>query len=145
KRVGEMAPVMNQVVKEARKRGVFIIHAPSDTMDYYKDTPQRKRAMEAPTAKAPVDMSTWCALDPAKEAPLPIDDADGGCDDSPVCPQHKAWTREHPAIEVAEEDAVTDNGLEVYNLLQQHGIENVIVMGVHANMCVLGRSFGIRR
>ena len=44
KRVGEMAPVMNEVIKAARKRGVFIIHAPSDTMDYYKGTPQRRRA-----------------------------------------------------------------------------------------------------
>jgi nicotinamidase-related amidase len=145
KRVGEMAPIMNLVVKEARRQGVFIIHAPSDTMDFYKGTPQRRRAMDAPAATPPVDMSTWCALDPAKEAPLPIDAADGGCDDLPTCPQHKAWTREHPAIEIADEDAVTDNGLEVYNLLQQHGIENVIIMGVHANMCVLGRSFGIRR
>jgi len=145
KRVGEMAPVMNEVIKAARKRGVFIIHAPSDTMDYYKGTPQRRRATEASPAKAPVDMSTWCAIDPAKEPPLPIDDSDGGCDDSPTCTQHKAWSREHPAIEIAAEDAVTDSGLEVYNLLQQHGIENVIVMGVHTNMCVLGRSFGIRR
>src|SRR5206468_10259286 len=87
KRVGEMAPVMNQVVKEARRRGVFIIHAPSDTMDFYKDTLQRRRAKEAPAAKAPVDMSTWCAIDPAREQPLPIDDADGGCDDSPTCSQ----------------------------------------------------------
>src|SRR5258708_6707128 len=46
RRVGEMAPVMNEVVKAARKRGVFIIHAPSDTMDSYKDTPQRRRAQE---------------------------------------------------------------------------------------------------
>src|SRR5205823_14857732 len=32
-----------------------------------------------------------------------------------------------------------------YNLLQQRGIDNVIVMGVHANMCVLGRPFSIRQ
>src|SRR5438445_12305001 len=41
-RVAEMAPRMNQVVSEARKRGVFIIHCPSDTMKYYEGTPQRK-------------------------------------------------------------------------------------------------------
>jgi nicotinamidase-related amidase len=145
RRVGEMAPVMNEVVKAARMRGTFIIHAPSDTMDYYKDAPQRRRAQEAPQVQPPAPMDSWCAIDPAKEPPLPIDDSDGGCDDVPACPQHKAWTRQHPAIEIAPADAVTDSGLEVYNLLQQHGIENVIVMGVHTNMCVLGRSFGIRR
>ena len=48
-RVAEMAPVMNEVVKTARSRGVFIIHAPSDTMKYYEGTPERMRAQEAPT------------------------------------------------------------------------------------------------
>src|SRR3982750_2130973 len=31
-RVAEMAPRMNEVVKKAREQGVFIIHAPSETM-----------------------------------------------------------------------------------------------------------------
>src|SRR5688572_12554323 len=44
-RVAEMAPRMNEVVTAARKRGMFIVHAPSETMDFYKDTPQRKRAI----------------------------------------------------------------------------------------------------
>ena len=42
RRVGEMAPRMNQVLTEARKRGVLIIHAPSGCMDAYKDHPARK-------------------------------------------------------------------------------------------------------
>src|SRR5262245_7583569 len=46
-RVAEMAPVMNRVVSEARTRGVLVVHAPSETMDFYKDTPQRKRAQSA--------------------------------------------------------------------------------------------------
>lgn len=145
RRVAELAPVMNVVVAAARRKGMFIIHAPSDTMDFYKDAPQRKRAMEAPAAAARTDVKTWRSIDPAKEPPLPIDDSDGGCDDDPMCKDFKAWTREHPAIEIADEDAVSDKGDEVFNLLQQHGIENVIVMGVHANMCVLGRPFSIRR
>ena len=29
--------------------------------------------------------------------------------------------------------------------MKQRGIENVIVMGVHTNMCVLGRPFSIRQ
>jgi nicotinamidase-related amidase len=145
KRVGEMAPVMNRVVKTARAQGVFIIHAPSDTIEFYANTPQRKRAQEAPKVTPPAPMDSWCGIDPSRETALPIDDSDGGCDDSPQCKQGKAWSRQHPAIEIAEQDAITDNGLEVYNLLQQHGIENVIIMGVHTNMCVLGRSFGIRR
>src|SRR5438445_11736100 len=37
-RVAEMAPRMNEVITEARRRGVFIIHCPSDTMKYYENT-----------------------------------------------------------------------------------------------------------
>lgn len=143
-RVGEMAPRMNEVVKAARAKGVFIIHAPSDTMKFYEGTPQRKRAQEAPVAKPPVELKRWCNLDPAKEAPLPIDDSDGGCDDDPQCKQGGPWKRQIDVIEVADQDAVTDSA-EAYNLLQQRGIDNVIVMGVHANMCVLGRPFSIRQ
>ena len=143
-RVAEMAPRMNEVVKAARAKGVFIIHAPSETMEFYKDTPQRKRAQSAPLAKPPVELKRWRHLDPEREAPLPIDDSDGGCDDWPQCETASPWKRQIPAIEIAEQDAITDSA-EAYNLLQERGIENVIVMGVHANMCVLGRPFSIRQ
>ena len=47
-RVAEMAPRMNEVVTELRRRGVLIIHCPSDTMKYYEGTPGRKLAQAAP-------------------------------------------------------------------------------------------------
>jgi hypothetical protein len=36
-----MAPRMNAVIKAARARGVTIVHAPSDTMDFYQDARAR--------------------------------------------------------------------------------------------------------
>ena len=41
-------------------------------------------------------------------------------------------------------DAITDSA-EAFYLMKQRGIKNVIVMGVHTNMCVLGRPFSIRQ
>ncbi|MBT6005396.1 MAG: hypothetical protein HOG79_06730, partial [Prolixibacteraceae bacterium] len=41
-RVAEMAPLMNDIVSNAREKGVQIVHAPSDCMDYYEDHPARK-------------------------------------------------------------------------------------------------------
>jgi len=41
-------------------------------------------------------------------------------------------------------DAITDSA-EAYYLMRQRGIKNLIVMGVHTNMCVLGRPFSIRQ
>jgi nicotinamidase-related amidase len=145
RRCGALAERMAPLVEEARARGVHIIHAPSDTIDFYKGHPARKRALAAAPAKAPVEIGGWCSLEPDREGALPIDDSDGGCDCQPQCKTGKAWTRQHPAIRIDDADIISDNGQEVYNYLVQHGIKNVIYMGVHTNMCVLGRSFGIRQ
>jgi nicotinamidase-related amidase len=48
------------------------------------------------------------------------------------------------AIQILPDDALSDSGVEVWNLLESRGIRNVIVLGVHTNMCVLGRPFGLR-
>ena len=52
RRVGEMAPRMNEVLKAARKQGALIIHCPSGCMKHYADTPQRKLAQQAPEDEA---------------------------------------------------------------------------------------------
>ncbi|NIP95284.1 MAG: cysteine hydrolase, partial [Akkermansiaceae bacterium] len=106
RRVGEMAGPLNEVVRKARARGVFIIHAPSSVVDYYKDTPERALARKAPFAKAPIKLSEkdrwgtkWCWPDPAFEGVLPIDDSDMGCScDEPKCEIREAWTRQIKTI-----------------------------------------------
>ena len=144
-RVAEMAPRMNQLITEARNRGVLIIHAPSGTLDAYKDTPQRKLAQQAPKVKPKVPLRGWCSLDSNREGDrLPIDDSDGGCPCQPKCPGGSPWRSQIDTIEIKPGDAITDSA-EAYYLMQQRGIENVIVMGVHTNMCVLGRPFSIRQ
>jgi nicotinamidase-related amidase len=152
RRVGELAGPTNEVVTLVRKRGVFIIHAPSSVTSFYKDAPQRKLAQNAPFAKTPVPLATterwgtcWCWTDAKHEGVLPIDDSDMGCDCAVKCPIREAWTRQTPAIEIAPGDAITDNGQETWNLLTQRGIDNVMICGVHLNMCVLGRPFAIRQ
>jgi len=152
RRVSELAGPMNDVVKAARDQGVFIIHAPSTVVDFYHDTSQRNRAQIAPFAEPPLPLSTaerwgttWCWPDAARERDLPIDDSDMGCDCQIKCPIRDAWSRQIATLEIMEPDAITDRGQETYNLLAARGIENVILTGVHLNMCVLGRPFGIRQ
>lgn len=143
-RVAELAPHMNQLITALRARGVLIIHCPSETMKFYEGTPGRKLAQSAPPASPREPLKGWGGLDPAREPPLPIDDSDGGCDDDPPCTTGAPWRRQIATIEIKERDAVTDN-TEAYNLMRQRGITNVIIMGVHQNMCVLGRPFSIRQ
>jgi nicotinamidase-related amidase len=143
-RVAEMAPRMNEVVRALRQRGALIIHCPSDTMKFYEGTAGRKLAQAAPKVTAKVPLQGWCSLDQVREPALPIDDSDGGCDDQPQCQQGSPWRRQIATIEIQEGDAITDSA-EAYNLMRQRGITNVMVMGVHQNMCVLGRPFSIRQ
>ena len=136
-RLEEMLPRMNQVVNEARRLGVHIIHAPSDCMDFYAATPARVRALDAPPVEPPPDAEH-------DDPPSPVDSSDGGSD-SPDSGD-RPWTREHPAIDVDQDrDVITDVGREVYSYLQQQGIELLLIMGVHTNMCVLHRSFAIKQ
>lgn len=153
RRVTEMAPALDRMLHAARDKGALIIHAPSSVTSHYEGTPQRKTAQSAPFAKAPVKLSiaerwgtTWCWPDPAFEGVLPIDDSDMGCSCSPrKCEIRDAWTRQIASITINKKDAITDHAQETYNLLAANGIENVILCGVHLNMCVLGRPFGIRQ
>ena len=151
-RVGRIAPRMNEVISLARDHGVAIIHAPSGGTDFYEDSPYRKRMKDARPAKPPVPIKGWCYFDEKQEGPWPIVDnvkrADAkvsGCDD-PVPIDHPDFDRrEHPAIQIIGYDGVSANGQEIYNFLEQEGRNNIVIMGVHTNMCVLGRPFGIRQ
>jgi nicotinamidase-related amidase len=153
RRVAELAGPMNSMVKAARARGVFILHAPSTCTSFYAGTPQRRRAQAAPYRTTPTPLATserwgtaWCWTDPRHEGVLPIDDSDMGCDCLPIkCEIRSPWTRQIETIDIAEPDAITDNGQETWNLLEERGIRNVILCGVHLNMCVLGRPFAIRQ
>ncbi|MGI8601472.1 MAG: ThuA domain-containing protein [Verrucomicrobiales bacterium] len=163
KRVNEMAPRLAEVVEQARQRGVFIIHAPSDCMKNYEDHPARKRAQEASkAANLPAGIDKWLYWKDAIEekAGYPIDATDGGCDDTPEeaaawkkqlaaegrDQQKWPWRGEHPSIKIdAERDAISDKGVEVWNMLEQRGIKHVLFTGVHTNMCVCGRPFGLRQ
>ena len=151
-RVGELAGPLDAMLTAARAKGVFVIHAPSTCTDFYKDTPQRKRAKDAPFAATPGPLATterwgtcWNWPDAKREGPLPIDDSDMGCDCAVKCTIREAWKRQTAAITIADGDAITDHGQETWNLLAARKIDNVILCGVHLNMCVLGRPFAIRQ
>ena len=144
-RLEAMIPRMNETLDAARRLGVHVIHAPSGTMDFYTAAPQRKRMQEAPHAKPPIEIAKWCYLDPKDEAALPIKDNEEPCDDATPRARVRMYSREHPDIRIEAPDGISDDGQEIFNYFAAKGVENVMLMGVHANMCVLGRPFGIRQ
>ncbi len=141
-RVAEMAPRMNEVVKVARSKGARVIHAPSDTIgSFYADHPARKRMLEY----APVEMPP---LADHYDPPKPVDDTGRPCDSSDrwcAMPGTYPWTRQHEAIEIVDGDVVSDKGDEVYAFMMHEGLEQFVIMGVHTGMCILHRTFGIKR
>ncbi len=160
RRVEELAPRMNEFLNAMREHGALIIHAPSDCMEAYADHPGRRRAIQAPRAdNLPDGIGQWLHRLPSEEqAVYPIDQSDGGVDDDPeeLVQWHARlsemgrnprapWTRQTELLEIADEDAISDRGVEIWNLLEQHEIAHVMLVGVHTNMCVLGRPFGLRQ
>jgi nicotinamidase-related amidase len=161
RRGAELAPRMDQVLRQARRLGVTIIHAPSDCMAAYEAHPARDRAIRAPrSASLPAGIGEWCNRIPAEdEGEYPIDQSDGGEDDDPA--EHAAWAESLAArgrdprapwksqsdrLHIdPERDYISDSGEEIWSILEERGIDNVILMGVHTNMCVLGRPFGLRQ
>lgn len=161
RRLEEFAPRMNDLVKFARAKGVTIIHAPSDCMPAYEGHPARKRALSTPAPKrVPEKIKSWCSRIPAEEkGTYPIDQSDGGEDDDPI--EHAEWAKklkslgrnpnmpwkaQSALIEIdAEKDFISDRGDEVWSILESRKIDNVILVGVHVNMCVIGRPFGLRQ
>ncbi|MHC4875387.1 MAG: ThuA domain-containing protein [Planctomycetota bacterium] len=161
RRGAEMAPRMNRVLSEARRRGAIVIHAPSGCMDTYRNHPARLRATATERSEnLPQDIGAWCYQIPSEEqGEYPIDQSDGGEDDDPQ--EHAEWAKQLAAMGRnpkapwksqtdllsidTERDFISDNGEEIWSILEKHNRQNVILVGVHTNMCVLGRPFGLRQ
>ncbi len=161
RREGEFAPRLEQVLNSARKQGVTIIHAPSGCMEFYEGHAARERAKAVPVASnLPEEIGEWCHNIPAEErGKYPVDQTDGGEDDDPT--EHAdwaakleamgkdsrtPWTRQIDVLSIDEgKDYISDLGDEIWSILEARGIKNVILTGVHTNMCVLGRPFGLRQ
>ena len=137
-RVDAMVGRMDQLVRALRERGVHIVHAPSDTMDFYEGTAARQRLLEAAPVEPPAEIER---ADP----PQPVDASDQGSDTDGDEP-HKAWHRQHGGIYIDQQrDGISDDGGQVYSFMAGRGVEHMLIMGVHTNMCVLGRSFAIKQ
>jgi nicotinamidase-related amidase len=160
RRLDEMLPTMNALVAKMRSAGSLVIHAPSDCMPHYIKHSARLRAVSVPRRDLPHHIASWnCKLQKELSTTYPLDQSDGGEDDDPE--EHKEWSAklsslgrnpslpwaaQNPAIEIdSSKDYISDRGDEVWAILKHHQIEHVVMIGVHTNMCVLGRPFGLRQ
>ncbi len=138
---------INDTLKKARAKGIQIIHMPADCMPAYANYPQRLAMKNISIHKK---KRSWYkgkghniflhgGFFPVQMSPQ------GGCPCEPVCKNELVWTKQHEAIEIAENDLISDHPIEVHNYLLQNKIKNIIYVGVHANVCLLKRPLGIRK
>ena len=145
-RVAEMAPELNNMLSVARSKGAFIVHAPSGTMDFYEDHPGRKLAKKYNYRSIASKIKKDELLESEKHAKWPFEISNGGCTDSPSNARvnERVWKRQINTITIEPGDAISDSGVEIGSLFKKKKIKNVILTGVHTNMCVIGRTFGLR-
>ncbi|MDR1780793.1 MAG: ThuA domain-containing protein, partial [Tannerella sp.] len=142
-RVAEIAPAMNEVLKEARSKGVKIVHAPSSCMDFYKEHKARKEALKYSDKKLAA-LANGDKLPSEEGAEWPVDQSDEGCENGDAKP-HTAWKRQIETLEIDEDkDIISDDGVQIGAYFKKKGVKNVILMGVHTNMCVIARPFALR-
>jgi hypothetical protein len=117
--------------------GSVIIHAPSDTMDVYADTPVRQRALAVTACDLPDEIAH-------DDPTIPVDCTSETSCDRPDCSLVKKFTKQHGGIDI-DHDYLCDDGPTCYAITRQHNIERVIILGVHTNMCIVHRTFGIKQ
>lgn len=106
-------------------------------MDFYAGSPARQRMLALP----PLDLP---APGDHPDPPLPVDASDGGSDTGETS-WYRAWRRQHEAIRIDPEcDGISDDGAEILRFIRWNQIEQVLITGVHTNMCILNRPFAIK-
>ena len=162
RRMKQFLPRLDHVIAQLRRQGVTIIHAPSDCMESYAQHPARLRAIATKPGVGlpPAEAADWCSQIPTEEwGVYPIDQSDGGEDDDPRERSEwrdqlvamgrnpgTPWRAQSDQIEIdPDHDFISDRGDEVWSILASRHIRHVILTGVHTNMCVLGRPFGLRQ
>ncbi len=177
-----LAKSTNNILEKIRPFGFKIIHAASDSTNYYRNWPQRKAFLtilkdnKSSKYQLPImatgtcacgccvgeairsacdcyttsetascscgccctEETAWCALHHPACSLLPKD---------PSCPCAIEKTKhlgENKLVKIKTGDFISENGDEIYNFIKKLEIEYVFILGIHLNLCVWGRSFGIK-
>ena len=133
-RVGCMVPRMHRALDQARALGMQVFLCPTDVADAYVGTPQREAAVACPRHPLPKP--------PKLSFPRP---RGGGCMCGPGfgCVVNYGWDGMHPGLKLRPGDLVAEGTQELYSLCRERGITHLLYMGVHTNMCVMGKSVGM--
>ncbi|MDR3232806.1 MAG: chitobiase/beta-hexosaminidase C-terminal domain-containing protein [Planctomycetaceae bacterium] len=131
-RVSAMVPRMNAVLNIARSLGMQIVWNPTDVVTTYSGYPQYEKAVAVEQRKTP-EMREALRV----EFTVPV----GGCMCGPGfrCGGNYGWDGMHPDLLIGDDDLISSSTDEIYTLLSDKGITDIIYMGVATNICVFGK------
>ena len=134
-RVGALVPRMKPVVDEARALGMTIFWCPSDVADNYVGTVPYESAFSA--SKVPLPALAELNCPPAPDG--------GGCAcGRERCQGNYGWDGMHPDLVMDDRDFMPNDLATLYSLCRQRGLTHLIYLGVHTQVCLLGKSIGLR-
>jgi nicotinamidase-related amidase len=131
-RVSAMVPRMNAVLNVARQQGIQVIWNPSDVVTMYAGYPQYERAVAVNHQAVP---------NKRKDISVKFTARVGSCmcGSGLPCKVNYGWDGMNPDLVIGENDLFSSSDSEIYSLLNERGITDIIYMGVHTNMCVFGK------
>ena len=135
-RVASMVPRMNEALRIARDLGMQIVWNPSDVITSYSGYPQYEKAVAVEQRATPKIRAT-----PSAKFTATV----GGCmcGKGFRCGGNYGWDEMNPDLIIDENDLLSAYTDEIYTLLADRNITDIIYMGVHTNMCVYGKPGGL--
>ena len=136
-RCGSFALRMNHALAALRSLGVQIFWGPTDVADQYVGTPQREKsvAVEPHPLPTPLDIQ------------FPTLDCYGAggcmCGSGIDCRVNYGWDGMNPNLKIDQLDLIVEGTQEVYSWCQKLGINCLIFLGFHTNVCTTGKPVGI--
>lgn len=134
-RVDALIPRINHSLDAARELGMTVMLCPSDVVDNYIGWPQREIVLAMPKRPEPALEAIAC--------PAPPDGGGCACGHD-RCRTNYGWDGMHPDLRIGPDDLIPDTLQEVWTICQDRELTHLIYVGVHTQVCLLGKPMGLR-
>ena len=154
-RTAALAEPMERLLQALRGSGAVIAHCPSRVASsFYANTSARKNTLAYPNDKPEEMPDIRRHLERIPPVASLIDPHRRQCDCRPdKCEDlhPRPWTRQIDTLSICDNDFMCDDSVggedefRILNAFSALQITHVLIMGVHTNLCVIHRNFGVRR
>jgi type 1 glutamine amidotransferase len=134
-RVASMVPRMERSLVACRKLGIQVFYCPTDAVDAYVGTPQREAVIAMRLLALPKPLNIQC--------PAPPNGPGCACGNR-KCRGNFGWDAMHPGLSIHASDLMPNSRESLYSICKDKNIDTLIYMGVHTQVCLLGKSVGLR-